>query len=148
MAALVVLLIGAGCMAPGGNGTTDGGAATTPEQVEPTATPEPTSVQTASPSKTTTTEEEYQQEYGYGTQFVSVDQIDQSKVPNVSKSSVRTFENLSERRQETFERALEEEKVTFEPEEALKNPFDWNNDSRPKYVRDEDEWYYVQVAIV
>lgn len=140
--AVLVLTLTAGCLGGGtapATDTPDGPPSTDTATDTPTATPPPT---TTSERRRTT------MEYPYGTEFVSVDPLDDQRRGNVSKQGFVAFGNLSEREQTVFLRALETGDRTFRPDSGRVNPFGFNDDDRPQFVRYEGTWYYVQVAIV
>lgn len=81
----------------------------------------------------------------YGTQYVSRQAVALETATNAPPAKRPRFENLSDNHQRVFREALEKGQVKFGPDED--HPFDYNN-SRVEYVRYEDQWYYVRVAIV
>ena len=82
----------------------------------------------------------------YGTEFVSVSQLEnQSRYTEWPDNRSVHFENMTASRQAVFEDALDGQ-VEFGPDED--NPFGFNDESRPQVVKYEGTWYFVRVAIV
>jgi hypothetical protein len=106
-----------------------------------TGTSTTTTTTTTTPTTTTTDETP-----PYGTQFISVERLEnQSRYQAWPAGERAHFRNLSAERRETFRRALNDTVEVPPDEEAA---FDFNDKSRPRVVRYEGTWYYVRVAIV
>jgi hypothetical protein len=139
----VALVLAAGCLGggtgPGDADTTDAPATTTAEADQLTPTEPPT---------TTSDRQRTTKQFPYGTEFVSVDPLANQSRGNVSKDGYVAFGTLTEREQTVFLQALEDGDQTFYPDGDRVNPFGFNDDDRPQFVRYEGTWYYVRVAVV
>ncbi|WP_227375445.1 hypothetical protein [Haladaptatus halobius] len=133
MAGLLVLsLLLAGC-----SGLSPSPGAAEPATVEST-TPTSTTETTATPTTSTT-----ETMPAYGTEFLSVSELNESEAMAFDASERVAFENHSAECKEVVEEAVECDcSVTLDGE------FSFHNEKRVKVVRYEGGYYYLRVAIV